>query len=111
MGSRQRVQGYACPIPSRCRKSSSRLGAPPLQMREHSVKAHGVEYVFLRDASLSRNGDAPFHKIEFGDGMCVGIDAELTAVFKRLAVPAPVKFEPPGIAVDLDGNAVFGAGF
>src|SRR5690242_3555087 len=42
--------------------------------------------------------------------MRVGIDAEQASQFERALAPAPIHIKPPRMRVNLDGNAVFGAG-
>ena len=44
--------------------------------------------------------------------MGIGIDADDTAVIEGSLVPAPIEIiKPPRMSIDLDGDAVFRAGF
>src|SRR5581483_6602454 len=72
--------------------------------------AQAVQHVLLRDAAFPRDQQAPVGQVDLGNRMRVRVDAEHAAEFKAPPVPAPVEVEPPRIAVDLDRNAVLGAG-
>ena len=50
------------------------------------------------------------HMVKLADGVGIWIDAKNAAIFKRLLMPAPIEIEPPGIGVDLHGDAMRGAG-
>lgn len=78
-------------------------------MREDLAEGHSIEHLVLRHAALARDSDAPFHEIELGDRVRVGIDAEQAAQGERPFMPAPIQIEPVGLGIDLDGNAVCGA--
>jgi hypothetical protein len=79
-------------------------------MPQNLRQVHRIQNPISRHATLARHLDTPVHVVEFGDGMCVRIDAHDAAELERRLVPTPVEVEPPGMRVDLDGHAVLGAG-
>jgi hypothetical protein len=89
------------------------LGNAPfaLQMPEKLRQGHRIQHTVRRYAAFARHLDAPVHMVELPDRVRVGIDAEDAAIIQSFLVPAPVKVEAPGMRVDLDGDAVLGAGF
>src|SRR6478736_10543984 len=63
------------------------------------------QHVGLLHAALACDGNAPTHKAEFADRMGIWIYAEQTSELEGAPMPAPVKLQPVGIAVDLDRHA------
>ena len=73
-------------------------------------KAQAIEHPIGGHAAFARHLDAPMRQIEFAGGMGVGVDAHHAAEIERTPMPAPIEIEPPGIGIDLDGDAIFGTG-
>ena len=80
------------------------------EMRFELCEAHGVEHAVLRHGAFAGHQHAPLDVVDFFGRVGVGIDAEQASQLQPARAPAPVEIETPRVGVDLDGNAVFGAG-
>ena len=65
---------------------------------------------FLESPAFAGNGNAPAYEVEFTDRCASGLMLKKAAEFDRTPVPSPVQFQAIWIAIDLDGNVMFGAG-
>ena len=61
--------------------------------------------------ALPRHLDAPVRQVDFASRVRIRINAHDATKLKCALMPAPVEIKTPGFGVDLDGDAVFGAGF
>jgi hypothetical protein len=50
------------------------------------------------------------HVVELSNRVSIRIDTHHAAKIKGGPLPAPIQVEPPGMGIDLDGDAVLGAG-
>jgi hypothetical protein len=80
------------------------------EMGGELIEAEGIEHAVFRDRSLARHHHAPRDIVDLVRRMGVRIDAEHTTQLKATLAPAPVQIEPPRVGIDLDGDALFGAG-
>src|SRR5438105_12524933 len=83
----------------------------PFQMLHELSETHRVEHVLFRNTAFAGDGNTPTHEAEFADRMGVRVDAQEATQLKRAPVPPPIQFQSVGVAVDLDGHAIAGAGF
>jgi hypothetical protein len=68
------------------------------------------ENSFCRHTAFGWDADAPVKHLDLRDQMRVRIDAHKASILQRRLMPAPVEIEPPGTAIDLDRDAMLGAG-
>ncbi|HKU52387.1 MAG TPA: hypothetical protein VJQ25_07970, partial [Nitrospira sp.] len=80
------------------------------EMGGELIEAEGIEHAVFRDCALAGHQYAPPDIVDLVRRMGVGIDAEQTPQVKTAFAPAPVQIEPPRDGIELDGDAVLGAG-
>src|SRR5712671_3767720 len=84
--------------------------APP-QMRLELCKIFCIEHAIFRHGPLAGHQYAPLDVVDFFGRVGIGIDAEHAPQLQPAGAPTPVEIETPWVGVDLDGDAVLGAGF
>jgi hypothetical protein len=93
--------------------SASSFSAPasaPFEKCGEGGQVQTVKHPLLRHAAFSRHFNAPVREINLISRVGIGIDAHEAAELERLLVPAPIEIKPPGIGIDLNRDAVLGAG-